>query len=56
MADRLITPNLKIDFEVDRLVCLFPVFINLEIFLIPYIRFSEILKRIEKRMSEFQKS
>jgi len=39
MADRLITPNLKVVFEVDRLVWLFPVFRNLEIFLIPCIGF-----------------
>ena len=55
MADRLITPNLKVVFEVDRLVWLFPVFRNLEIFLIPCIGFSETLKRIEKLVSGFQK-
>jgi len=55
MADRLITPNLKVVFEVDRLVWLFPVFRNLEIFLIPCIGFSETLKRNEKLVSEFQK-
>jgi len=56
MVDRLIIPNLKVVFEVDRLVWLFPVFRNLEIFLIPCIGFSETLKKEINALSGFQKS
>ena len=55
MADRLITPNLKVVFEVDRLVWLFPVFRNLEKRDQCSVGISETLKRIEKLVSEFQK-